>query len=248
MKYFFTYQDDLPADVGFTYFSLSHVLWLVIVVVLTVGFAIIYHKVNAKKQNTQSKVIGCALAAAYILRELVIACTGHMSVYELPLHLCIIAGFLCLIHAYTGNKLIGHFLYSGAIPCTLSALLTPDWTVYPPFSFISITNFLFHGLILVYAVCQLSANRLNISLRSTWKVFVMVCLIAVPVYAFDLIFKVNYMFLMTPSPGSVLSFISDIFTDKFYLAGFALFNMVVLLLMDGSYTLACFFCRKLKKE
>ena len=236
MSYFFYYQDDLPTDVGFGYFGPEHIIWLVIIIAISSAFAAVLHNSDKNRSKRYSQILGWTIAVIYVIRELFIACTGHMSIYELPFHLCIITGYLCLAHALTGNRIIGHFLYAGGLPGTVFALLTPDWTVYPAFSFISITNFLYHGLIVTYVIGQLASGRFEISLKKTWQVFLLVCAIAAPVYVFDSIFKVNYMFLMIPSPGSVLCFISDIFGDKLYLLGFAIFNMLVLLLMDGIYT------------
>ena len=244
MSYFFYYQDDLPEGVGFTYFGTAHIIWLILIAAASVLAAIFMCRRSESGQKKFSLILGWCTVGIYLVRELFITCTGHMSIYELPLHLCIIAGFLCLAHDYSEGTLIGHFLYSGGIPCTVMALVSPDWTVYPAFSFISITNFAYHGLLLIYIVSQLSAGRFKISLKRTWQVFLLVCAIAVPVYVFDMIFKVNYMFLMIPSPGSVLSFISDISGDSLYLVFFALFNICVLFIMDGIYTLA----KKLRRQ
>jgi hypothetical integral membrane protein (TIGR02206 family) len=231
---FFTYSDDIPDGVGFNQFGIIHFLWLLGIALVTVVLAVLF-KNNKKQQNIVLKIIGTFLVFLIILRIAVLFAKGHMSVYELPLHLCSLAGFICFLHAFTGWDFFGHVLYSLCLPGTILALVFPDWSYYPAFNFITFHGFLFHGGIVIYIVLGLISNNIKPSVYKMWKAILFLVIIVPVIFVFDRYFDVNYMFLLRPSLDSPLEWIEVCFGRSGYLIVYALLVMIVVTLMNVIY-------------
>lgn len=232
-KYFFTYWDELPPDIGFSVFGREHLIWLGIcaaaIIVLTIWDS------THQKQKQVDRFIGWFLVGAILVRMCYLLLIGKQTVYELPLHLCSLAGFLCLLHAYRKWEWLEQSLYSLCLPGTVFALLFPDWTGYPPIHFITIEGFLFHAGIVLYVVLQLANGLIRPALRKIWKAFLFLAIAAAAVWVFDKRFDANYMFLNWPPPDSPLSWLASFMGNPGYLAGYALLVIAVPILMDIFY-------------
>ncbi len=232
---FFTYSDDIPYGAGFNQFSIIHFLWLLGIISVTVGLGIVLKNKNEKQQGIILKIIGIFLVFLIILRIAVLYAGGHMSVYELPLHLCSLAGFICFLHAFTGWDFLGQVLYSLCLPGTVLALAFPDWSYYPAFNFITLQGFIFHGGIVVYIVLGLISNNIKPSVYKMWKAILFLVIIVPVIYLFDRHYDVNYMFLLRPSLDSPLEWIERLMGRTGYLIGYALLVMMVVTLMNIIY-------------
>lgn len=237
IEYFFTYSDDIPAGVGFSMFGFSHILWLLL---LVLGIGYVYQKVVRSDRATASRIvryIGDFMLFLIVLRILVICVIGAMSVYELPIHLCSLAGFLGFIHARRQADWIGQVLYTLCLPGTVFALVFPNWTEYPPINFITIQGFLFHGAIVLFMMCQLHLKNIVPNIKCIWKPIVFL-LVSVPfMYVFNIRYRTNYFFVRVPSADSPLEWIAKYMGVPGYLWGYALLVICVMLCMYGGYML-----------
>ena len=135
----------------------------------------------------------------------------------------------------TPQTIIGEILFCPGIAGSLCALLAPDWTAYPAFSFISTVSFLSHIAIILYVI---RAVRVRLITPAAGRAYIPVLYLAA--YALVMIpldrhFHVNYGFLNYPSPGSVLEPLSDIFGSG---AGYYLgYSLLVLTGIAASYLL-----------
>ena len=195
---FWTYSDDIPDGVGFNQFSITHILWIIIIIVVAFIMAAIYKKADRKKRNIILKIIGSILLFLIVIRIIILSYQGNMSVYELPLHLCSIAGMVCFIHSLFRNDFWGQVLYSLCLPGTILALIFPNWAYYPAFNFITFHGFLFHGGIVIYIICGLTGGDIRPSVYNIWKAVVFLILVVPFIYMIDKFLKVNYMFLIYP--------------------------------------------------
>ena len=172
-----------------------------------------------------------------VYRIAVLALIGKMSLYQLPLHLCSMAGFLCCLHAFFKWDWLGQVLYTLCLPGTVLALLFPDWVRYPAIHFITIQGFTFHAGIVLYVICQLLQHNIIPRLAALWKVIVFLLVVVPPVYLFDKKFHANYMFVNVPSPGSPLEWLASFLGNPGYLAGYAVLMLLCMVLMDAGYRL-----------
>lgn len=238
-KYFFTYESELPSDIGFPLFGFAHIAWLLFAVVVTIIILSLYKKVGEKKKRILECVAGCSMIFWIMGLTLYLICVHHMSKYELPLHVCSIMGILCGIHCLTKSEkirdFIGQTLYAIGLPGTILALIYPNWTKYPPISFKAIEGFLFHIGIVIYVCMMLVSRKIIPELRKSWKVFLNMAMILIPVYLLDLNIKANYIFLLEPSPGSPLELVEQLLGRQRYLIGYTALMISGILLMELGY-------------
>lgn len=234
---FFTYWDELPANAGFSLFKQEHWLWLFSILAVIIILTVIYQKSSERTKDRMDRLTAWFMIGAILVRMCFLLVIGKQTVYELPLHLCGLAGFLCLIHAYRKWDWLSQSIYSLCLPGTLFALVFPDWTSYPAVHFISIEGFLFHGAIVLYAVCQIASGRIVPSIRKIWKAFIFLAVAAFLVGLFDIRFHVNYMFLNWPPAGSPLEWIASYLGDPGYLFGYAILVILVPIGFDLIYLL-----------
>ena len=230
---------------GFETFGPEHLLWLVI---LAAAGTIMYRA--AFLQNGQEStalrdrlllaaavlpVLGRVLPALYEIRK------GIYGPDSLPLHVCSMAGYGCLLHfvlsrrARRSVQVLSELLFYPGLPGALLALLFPGWGWCEPFSFLSICEFLGHGGIVLYVLLRLRDGGICPSLKRAWIPVLFCVLYACLMLPFDLASGMNYGFLLVPSPDSPLSGIAAFAGNGAgYYAGYAL---LVLGLMAASYAL-----------
>lgn len=244
-EYFFTYVDDIPAGMGFSMFGFSHILWLFLVIA---GIIYIYRRFVRSDRITACRITrrtGDFMLFLTILRIVVLWVLGEMSVYDLPIHLCSLAGIFGFIHGRRQIDWIGQVLYVLCLPGTVFALVFPNWTDYPPIHFITIHGFLFHGAIVLYVMCQLHLNGIVPDIKSIWKP-VLFLVVSVPcIYIFNIRYHTNYFFVRVPSAGSPLEWIAEYMGVPGYLWGYALLVICVMLCMYGGWYI---FVRKIRRR
>lgn len=237
LEYFFTYCDDIPEGMGFSMFGWAHILWLLF---LLAGICVCLKCIGRCEKRAADiwiRCIGSFLLFLIVFRIAVIVLMGKMSVYELPLHLCSMAGILCFIHAWWNIWWIGQVLYTLCLPGTVFALIFPNWTEYPAVHWITIQSFLFHGGIVLYVVSQLKRGMIKPRFRDI-RQSLLFLLVTVPIiYIFDGYFRVNFMFVRIPSSDSPLSWMARYMGVPGYLCGYALLVLFVMACMNGGYEL-----------
>ncbi|MBQ9610067.1 MAG: YwaF family protein [Lachnospiraceae bacterium] len=245
--YFWTYSDDIPYGVGFNQFSITHIIWLVIIIVAAFAMSCIYKKSDKKKRIIILRIWGGILLFLIIIRIIILCFQGNMSVYELPLHLCSLAGIVCFIHSFFMNDFWGQVLYSLCLPGTILALIFPNWAYYPAFNFITFHGFLFHGGIVIYIICGLAGGDIRPSIYNMWKAVVFLIIVLPIVYLIDMRFNVNYMFLRYPSKASPLEWLEKYMGTSGYLIGYALLTILVIILINVLYGVINGFKRRTDK-
>ncbi len=235
LKYFFVYGSELPENVGFSLFGVCHFLWLIVLGAASVCYLWRYKKWTKRRRKAWDIVIGSSMAGWMIVRTVYLVVVGHMTVYELPLHLCSIAGILCCVHSFVKWDWVGQSLYAICLPGTVLALIFPDWTRYPAIHFISIEGFCFHIGIVMYVGSQLIGGTIVPLMGRLWKVLLFLAVLVPPVYAFDRRFSTNYLFVIKPSAGSPLEWLADIMGIPGYLWGYAGSILLCMVLMVAGY-------------
>ena len=198
-------------ELGFGLFSPAHFIWLIISAVVIAAAGILYRKAAAPVRHRMRITAGAAILAVELIKTAFLIYAGEYDIYRLPLHLCGLAVYLEFIHSLRDRPADGvfsQFLYSCCMPGAVFALIFPDWTGYPLFSFMTFAGFILHMLAVLYVVMQLSGKDIVPALRRLPACMFILLLIAVPVFFFDRLTVTNYMFLNWPSPGSPLEWFS----------------------------------------
>lgn len=220
MKYFFTLQSDLPADVGFPLWGRQHLCWLVICAGLAGILCTLSMRLREPGQKRLRRGIGWAVLLCELLKDGNLIIQGAFGLYYLPLHLCGLAVFFTFFHSRHPTETIGNFLYSTCMPGAACALLFPDWTMFPAFSYHSLVAFVVHGLLAAYPLTLLAAGRLHPRPELLPRCFGILLGLAVPIYLFDRAFQVNYMYLLRPAPDSPLEWFAALLGNPGYLFGY----------------------------
>ncbi|MCD8356412.1 MAG: TIGR02206 family membrane protein [Clostridia bacterium] len=234
---FFTYQTNLPPNAGFSLYSIPHLCALAVIILICFFGARWFCSRSAAKQQHITHILGILILLMEILRTVVYACMGAMTIYELPLHLCGLAVYLCIFHTVWKPDWLGQVLYSLCLPGAWCALLFPDWVVYPFLSFVSLHGFIAHGLVVFYIIIQTASGAIRPRLSAVWKPVLFLCLVVPPIMWFDRYFHANYMFLQLPSAGSPLVLLSNLAGNNLtgYLFLFAVVIFIVMVCMDLPY-------------
>lgn len=130
------------------------------------------------------------------------------------------------------------------LPGTVAALILPDWSAYPLLNFMCIHSFLWHAVLAAYPLMLLLSHRVHLTIRHIWYTIVYLAILVPPTLWFDRRFDVNFLFINWPLPDTPLMMIYDLL-GKYWLVGYALFVLVVLL---AEYILIEFIRRIEKKQ
>lgn len=220
MKLFFALEEALPADAGFALRSGAHLAALAASAALIALLCLFYRRSPPRRRTALRRGLGWSVLALELLRAGSLAVQGAFSVYQLPLHLCGLAVFFTLAHALRPGALLGNFLYGVCMPGAVFALLFPDWTAYPIWSFRSLTALLVHTLLAAYPLALVAGGTLRPDGRLLPRCFALLLALAAAVYGFDRLLGANYMFLLSPAPGSPLEWFAGFLGNPGYLLGY----------------------------
>lgn len=228
---FFTYETQLPKDVGFSLFGSVHLAWLVGILAFTAIVALWFSQRPAYRQRCISWAVAWLLCAMIVVEKVVLALTGHLNVYSLPFHLCELAPLLYLLFAWRHWDWLGQVIYTLCLPGAAAALLFPDWSAYPQWNFMNINSFLVHGLLILFPILQLVEHTIRPRLGALWKVWLFLAVLVPPMWLFNSAFGTNYLFLNAASPNSPLTWILGFTGPTWYLLGYALLGLAVMVVM-----------------
>ena len=240
MELFFTYEDNLPPGTGYVLFGKEHICILIFSLILTCGCVYLYEKKDTVFKEYMRKSVAVALVALIALRQVYVCCVGADIVYDLPLHLCSIAGIVCFIYEYTYSMIpeaiksvLEQALFALCLPGAVLAIVFSNGTMYPVIHFITIESGLFHVFIIVYVIFRIKDGDIHPDIKEAYKNVFFLLAVAAPVYLFDRVFHANYMFLMRPSQGSPLTGLYTGYGYEIYMIGYGLLAMAEVLIING---------------
>lgn len=230
MKAFFVYQSEIPQGAGFHLFGAGHILWIAGVMVFAVIFSLWYAKKDSELQNRIDKIISVYLLSSGVARDVVLAVKGHFTVGFLPLHLCSLALFIAMIYSFTRNRFWGIVYLLLCLPGAVGALLFPNWTAYPFFTYMNIHAFISHGLLITFGIMQFLSARLVLAWRDLWIPACFGIAGVAVIYPLNQYFDTNFWFINRPSAGSPLVMIAELVGMDFYLPAYFAFCMLIIFL------------------
>ena len=233
MEYFWKQYHDLPEDVGYAHFSAPHVVTLIVIAILVTAAAICFQRQDKRVQTRVLILIPWIMIGLECCKDIFLLSVHHFGVGYLPLHLCGLAVFVFLLEAHAKTSrwqtVFGEIAVTLILPGSVAALLFPDWTgLYPVLNFLNLYGFTWHGLLLLYPILLIISGRVHLSVRHAHYDLLFLICAAVPVYCFDRAFDCNYMFLNWPLKGTPLAWIAQMVGEQWYLAGYAVFSLIVI--------------------
>jgi hypothetical integral membrane protein (TIGR02206 family) len=233
MQNFWTPERQLPAGVGFALFGRGHCSALGLIFAGSVLVVLLCRRMDLRRRRWLLKVLSVTMVALEIAKDLALGVQGAYTVGYLPLHLCSLAMFISLYAAWHPASLgAGQLVWSLCLPGALAALLFPDWTDMPILQFQSLHSFLYHGLLVQFALVDFSTGQGQPRWSQTWKVAAFLVAAAVPIYYINTRLGTNYMFLNRPVPGTPLMLCARAPGTWGYLTAYALLTAAVVLMME----------------
>ena len=232
---------DLPEGSGYPLWGWVHILSICVTGVAIICLLFLYTRLGTKQKDRVIRGLPVLMAVLEICKDLVLIHSHRFTVGYLPLHFCSLGIFLFMFYAWGGKKckqISGEIAFTMIMPGSVAALLFPDWTVYyPPFNFMNLYSYIWHGLLVIYPAMLMIDHRIKPSIRHIHYDLIFIICILPPIYVFDKAFDCNYLFVNWPVPDSPLSWIASVTGDQGYLAGYAVLVIFVLLVIYGLYHL-----------
>ncbi len=206
MKEFFGFGGYTRPAEG--YFSWQHILFVSILMVLMVGFAVYFGRKNRNKDEKQKNKVLIAIAIAidsFELFKIVLLCFRSGDpldwLYTLPLFLCSLQLFTIPLAAFSKGRVkeasLDFVLIFGILGAVLGTYLAGNnYSAYPVLSFDNVVSGITHSLsgfasIYIAVSGMTSMKKKNIPI--TLGILTAACVVA---YITNHIVDYNYMFLM----------------------------------------------------
>ena len=233
-----TTMDKLNPDyIRFEHFSPLHLFVTAVFFAIIIGAMVFYRKLDEKGRQKFLYIMSALLIADELWKHILSAATGQWEWEFVPLHLCSINIFVCVINSFRRDKLTSEILYALCVPGALLALLMPTWTNLPYWNFMSLHSNSVHVLLLMYPLL-LIAGGFKPDFRNLPKVLGIVLCECVPVFFLNKILDTNFFFLNGTAGNPVLKILASIFGKDFYFIGFIPLLAVVWFFMYFPWYLA----------
>ncbi|SDY00791.1 Integral membrane protein (intg_mem_TP0381) [Ruminococcaceae bacterium YAD3003] len=166
-----------------------------------------------------------------IIQDILLIRDGGNLIEFLPLHLCNLGIFVNLAAAFSKGKIQSFFAEISVVlimPGTAGALIFPDWTYRPFWSYLPLLCFFTHSLLLFIPLMFLVMKKAQVSFRHFWYSYLFLLVVTPPIYLLDKRTGVNYMFLLYPIESTPLEWINNLFGGNYYILGLGLLVTVIL--------------------
>ncbi len=226
---FFKTKDNIPEGLGFKFFGITHIIWLLVGLFICVASCALYRRLSEKKRKIMLVTLGVYIFLQEMLKNLVLVIIDEFSFGYLPFHLCGINILLVAFDIIKPTKIVRSFLYYFCIPGALLALAFPNWTSVPFWNFFHLHSFTIHILLVIYPLLLVCTGKVPAEIKYAGRSIVLLVALAVPVYFLNLLWDTNFMFLMRPDSGNPLELFEKLLGS--YLWGFPILLPIVVLIM-----------------
>ena len=230
-EYLFYCTDNIPDGLGFSLFSLGHLIWLAVIAAMIVWGCKIYGRSDERGRLKIRRTVSALLIADELLKMAVLMSTGWYTVDYLPLHLCSINIFVCLWYTLKPSRLAAESLYALSIPGALVALCSPTWTELPYMNLMSFHSFSIHGLLILYPMLLITSGEHRPALRNIWRPAVFLMIVCPFIYLFNSRFGTNYMFMNDHTDNILSEIIVSVTGTSLYMVGLLVLVFVVWLIL-----------------
>ncbi|TYC48732.1 TIGR02206 family membrane protein [Weissella muntiaci] len=204
-RYYFTYEDQLPAGMGFSLFGTRHLVTLLLVGILVVTIIIVYRGgTESKRQNIRYSIAG-VLVGLELFRQIYLSAAGVWTPKILPLDLCGWGLILVAIDAVHPSKFTRESFYALTWWAALAAEVFPNWTAYPILNEWVLQSIIIHALLIAYCLMIFFAGEYRPNVHNLWRVVLFLIVLVPATMMINGLLKTNFLFLSVGSPGSPLA-------------------------------------------
>lgn len=232
-----TFTELYPESVNYEHFSLEHLLFLAIYVVIIVIAMICYKRLDEKGRDKFLKIMAVALIIDELWKHIGCLATGQWNFEYLPLHLCSINVFFCVLYAFKRSDTVAELLYATCLPGAAVALIMPTWNAMPYWNFMTIHSTTVHILLVLFPLV-LIAGGFKPNFRRIPKVLLIVLCECLPIYFLNKVLNTNFFFINGTEENPLLELLAGIFGENLYVIGVVLIFLVLWVFMYFPWLLA----------
>ena len=188
---------------------------ITITVAITIGLLIL-RRSSDKTADLTVLILSFITLIGETVQDILLVREGGDIMGFLPFHLCNLGIFVNLAASFTHGKARSFFTEISLIlimPGSVAALLFPDWTYRPFWSYLPLLCFLTHSLLVFIPLAFLVKGKAHASFRHFWYPYLFLLIVVPPIYLLNTRSGQNYMFLSYPPQNSPLEWIHN-FTGK----------------------------------
>ncbi len=215
-----------PDYVCFEHFSPLHLSTVALIFIIIIAAMLVYRKLSEKNRQKFLNVMAFLLLADEIFKYVFTASTGQWEWGFLPLHLCSINIFICVLHSIKRDDLTAETLYALCVPGAFLAIIMPTWTNLPLWNAMSLHSNSVHLLLEMYPLI-LVAGGFRPSIKRLPKVFLLLLCECVPIFFLNKILNTNFFFLNGTENNPLLELLAKIFGENLYFLGMPFILIVV---------------------
>lgn len=221
-----TMKELNPDYINFEHFSTIHLAVTAVFIFIIIAAMFVYHRLDEKGRQKFLNVMAILFIADEAVKQIGSAVTGQWVWEFLPLHLCSINIFVCVINSRTRDNLTSELLYSMCIPGAALALAMPTWTNLPYWNFMSLHSNSVHVLLLMYPLLLL-AGGFKPNFKRLPKVFLVLLCECVPIFFLNKILDTNFFFLNKTENNPLLEVLASIFGENLFFLGMPFLLVIV---------------------
>ena len=228
---------------SFTHFCPEHTGMLAAIALILAAGLLILRRSSDRSAVLAVRILSLTALAGELIQDVLLISEGGNLIGFLPLHLCNLGLFLNLAASFTKRKAQLFFAEISLVlimPGSACALLFPDWTYRPFWSYLPLLCFFTHTLTVFIPLAFLVRGSIKVSFRHFWYPYIFLLAVVPPVWLLDVRAGQNYMFLMYPPQDSPLEWIYSLTGADLYPAGLLLLLTVILAAEYCLYSLARF--------
>ena len=234
LKYFWTQQEDLPSGIGFPLFGVKHIFALIVCIMGITALCHYARRCSYNKQNKILQTIALLMVVLEGLKDSYLTLIGRMGVGYLPLHLCSISIFVFLLYSFLPRTWFSDYLGEVGLvllmPGAVTALVFPDWTMYPIVNYMSLHSFVWHSLIIAYPLILNMTGRIHPRFKHIWYPVSFLCVVVPLIFLFDIKTRTNYFFINVPLNGTPLEWMYEEF-GAYWRVAYAVTILAVIVLV-----------------
>tara|TARA_B100000780_G_scaffold94119_1_gene65468 strand:+ start:606 stop:1289 length:684 start_codon:yes stop_codon:yes gene_type:complete len=178
---------------------LSSLWWKGIVICFVLISLVIFYlrdKTIEFKEIT-SKYFAYLAIIIYLTTNIITVIMGDWTVQDfLPLHLCNISYFICIIVLLNKKQWMYEWALLLALPSALNALATPE-LIWGSSNWHIFEYYFTHGILIFVPLYLMFVMNYKLRILSWWKIFLRAQIVFLIVFTFNFILDTNYMFLLS---------------------------------------------------
>lgn len=218
LKYFWTYETELPPDIGVETFGPVHLAWVGIGLLLVALVIWIYRSKDPAGRRRIQVIAAGLLVAGYLIRWIWAALIGHYSVVEmLPLHLCNISVIVEFAAVHSGNITLKEFSWCCSLPAAIASLITPGMGLYPLFHYYYLQFAMAHLTLILLPLLWIIVDGFRPDIRRFPQCLGLLLMFAGLAFTDNQLIGSNYMFLSYAPEDTPLEIFEQWFGNPGYL-------------------------------